>query len=183
MKPIFLDRDGVVSIFTPNDYIKSWKEFSFISGAKEGIARLCAAGFTPFFISNQGGINKGLFSLEDLEEITLRMREEICRAGGDFQKAYYCPHTAEENCSCRKPKTALFLQAAEEYGPIDFSKTFFVGDSDIDVEAGRAIGCRTILVLSGKTRSKEETLSWKNRPDFIFSDLDAAASFIVNFRE
>jgi len=178
MRPVFLDRDGVVSVFTPDDYVKTWEEFAFIPGAVEGLARLRRAGFTIFFISNQGGVNKGLFSMADLDDITGRMREVLRAGGADFERAYYCPHTSEENCSCRKPKPGLFFQAAREYGPIDFSKAFFVGDSDIDVEAGKAAGCRTILVLSGKTKSGEEVLSWKVKPDYIAQNLVSAASII-----
>jgi D-glycero-D-manno-heptose 1,7-bisphosphate phosphatase len=179
MKPVFLDRDGVVSLFTPDDYIKNWGEFSFIPGAIEGLARLRRAGFTIFFISNQGGVNKGLFSMADLDDITGRMRAALLEQGVEFEKAYYCPHTSGEHCACRKPNPGLFFEAGREFGPIDFSTTFLIGDSDIDMEAGNAAGCRTILVLTGRTKSADETSSWNVKPDYIAQDLISAASIIL----
>ncbi|HOM27611.1 MAG TPA: HAD family hydrolase [bacterium] len=180
MRIIFLDRDGVISIFTPDDYIKKWEEFEFIPEGIEGLRILNDAGYKVIIISNQAGVNKGLFTEDDLNEITQNMIEELKKKGIDnILKVYYCIHKKEENCECRKPKTGLFKKAEKELGQIDFSNTFFIGDTDIDVIAGKSIGTKTILVLTGKTKSKEETENWEIKPDYIFKNLKEAAEFIV----
>lgn len=179
MKTIFLDRDGVISIFTPNDYIKNWDEFAFIDGAIEGLKKLYSNGYHLVIISNQSGINKGLFTIEDLQDITQRMKDILKKEGVELAGVYYCVHTAEENCDCRKPKTGLFEKAKKDIGEINFSDTYFIGDSDIDVIAGKNIGVKTILVLTGKTKSVEETENWETKPDFIFDNLKEAANFII----
>lgn len=179
MKTIFLDRDGVISIFTPNDYIKNWGEFAFIDDAIDGLKLLYKNGYRLVIISNQSGINKGLFTIEDLEDITENMENALKKEGVELAGVYYCIHTADENCECRKPKAGLFKKAEEEIGNIDFSETYFIGDSDIDIIAGKNIGARTVLVLTGKTKSAEETETWEIKPDFIFDSLKAAAEFIV----
>ncbi|MCM8771716.1 MAG: HAD-IIIA family hydrolase [Candidatus Omnitrophica bacterium] len=184
MKLVFLDRDGVISIFTPNDYIKKWSEFEFIPEGIEGLKILKSAGYKVIIISNQAGVNKGLFTMDDLNEITENMLEELRKKGIDnILKVYYCIHKKEENCECRKPKIGLFKKAEEDFGKIDFSKTYFIGDSDIDIIAGKNIGTKTILVLTGKTKSKEEVENWEIKPDYIFNDLKEAVKFIVKIEK
>lgn len=184
MKLVFIDRDGVISIFTPNDYIKKWEEFKFIEEGVEGLKILNDAGYKVIIISNQSGVNKGLFTQKDLDEITENMLKELRKKGiNNILKVYYCIHTKEENCNCRKPKTGLFKKAEEEIGKIDFSKTFFIGDSDTDVIAGKNIGAKTILVLTGKTKTEEETEGWEIKPDYIFPSLKEAAEFILRMEE
>ena len=117
--------------------------------------------------------------METLTDITEKMQRILKDSGVNIAKAYYCPHTAEENCDCRKPKTGLFKQADKDFGPIDFSKTFFIGDSSIDIEAGKHIGAKTILVLSGKTKSEEETKEWKYKPDYIAKTLLEAVEIVI----
>jgi len=183
MKIIFLDRDGVISRYTPNDYVKTWREFSFLPHAAAGCKLLTDADYRIVLISNQGGIRKGLFTEDDLADITARMIAELRIRGTDIHRAYYCIHTEEENCSCRKPKTGLFLKAEEELGPLDFSRTFFIGDTEMDVQAGKNTGSKTILVLSGKIRTPEETAAWKIKPDFIAKNLVEAAKIVLKNHE
>ncbi|MCM8809343.1 MAG: HAD-IIIA family hydrolase [Candidatus Omnitrophica bacterium] len=180
MKIVFLDRDGVISIFTPNDYIKKWEEFKFIPEGIDGLKILNDAGYKVIIISNQAGVNKGLFTINDLNEITENMLKELKNKGvNNILKVYYCIHTKEENCECRKPKTGLFKKAEQDFGKIEFSKTYFIGDADIDIIAGKNVGTNTILVLTGKTKSKKEIELWEAKPDYIFDNLKEAAEFIV----
>lgn len=184
MKIVFIDRDGVISILIPNDYIKKWEEFEFIPQGVEGLKILSDAGYKVIIISNQSGVNKGLFTEKDLEKITENMIKELKNKGiENILKVYYCIHTKEENCDCRKPKVGLFKKAEEEFGKIDFSKTFFIGDSDIDVIAGKNIGAKTILVLTGKIRASQETEEWEIKPDYIFPSLKEAAEFILKMED
>ena len=179
VKFVFLDRDGVISDYTPNDYVKTWEEFNFLPSAIDGLKKLVFNCFHVILISNQAGVNKGLLTMETLTDITEKMQMALKDKGINILKVYCCPHATEENCECRKPKTGLFLQADNELGPIDFPKTFFIGDSSIDIEAGKKIGVKTILVLSGKTKSEEETEEWMFKPDYIVRNLLEAAEIVI----
>ncbi len=181
-KIVFLDRDGVISKYYPGDWSKKWEEFSFLPKAKESLKRLTKANYRIVVISNQAGVSKGLFSLKNLRYITKRMKEEVKKSGGKIKKVYYCPHQDEDNCSCRKPKVGLFRKAEKDLGGFNFEKTFFVGDSEVDILAGKNIGTKTILVLSGKTKSREETKGWQKQPDYIATDLFSASEIILNSR-
>ena len=179
MKTVFLDRDGVISIFTPDDYIKNWEEFEFIPEGVEGLKILYNAGYRIIIISNQAGVGKGLFTEDDLNEITENMKRELKKVGVEIYRIYYCIHKKEDNCECRKPKPGLFYKAKEEIGDIDFSKTYFIGDTDIDVIAGKSAGLKTITILTGKTKSEEEVEQWEVKPDYVFPSLKEAAEFII----
>lgn len=179
MKLIFLDRDGVISIFTPQDYVKSWGEFQFIDGAIDGLKKLYSNGYKLVIISNQAGLNRGLFSQEDLDDITKRMKDVLKKEDVELTGTYYCRHTPEENCDCRKPKTGLFKQAEQDIKGINYAEAYFIGDSDIDIIAGKSIGVKTVLVLTGKTKTRDEVNNWQIKPDFIFEDLKTAAEFIT----
>lgn len=179
MRPVFLDRDGVISVFTPDDYVKKWDEFKFIPAAFIGLKKLIENGFDIVIVSNQAGVGKGLFSEEDLQDITKNMFEQLKKHGIDIYRIYYCTHSIEENCNCRKPKTGMIEQFISENGDFERGKTFFVGDADSDVETGIKSGMRTILVLSGKTKSIDEIQSWNFKPEFIAKDIKEAAEIII----
>lgn len=183
-KVIFLDRDGVINkdpaSINKYSYVTKWTEFKFLPGAKRAIKRLTDAGYAIYIISNQAGIAKGYFTLKALKGITKNMLREIEKSNGKIAGVFYCPHRNEDSCGCRKPKAGLFRKALKK-GDIDFRKTFFIGDKIMDVQAGRAIGCRTILVLSGKESIKNKK-NWKFRPDFVKRDLLEAVGWILRKR-
>lgn len=145
---IFLDRDGVINENLPG-HVKSWAEFSFIPEALESIRRLTETGLPIFIVTNQGMINNGQAPLSALEEIHANMLQHIHDAGGRVQQVYYCPHTRDEHCGCRKPEPGMLLAAAEAYD-IDLSQSFMVGDAWTDVQAGLSVGARSIFVLTGR---------------------------------
>ncbi len=180
-KVIFLDRDGVINKdpehINKYMYVTKWEEFKFLPGVKRAIKKLTDSGYSIYIISNQAGISKGYFTKNNLNTVTKKMMKELRKAGGKITAAYYCPHRQEEMCGCRKPKAGLFKKALKR-GRIDFKKTFFIGDNIRDVEAGRAIGCGTILVLSGKTRIKDRK-KWEVTPDYIKRDLSDAVDFVL----
>lgn len=180
-KPIFLDRDGVINKdpggWTKYSYVTNVSEFRLLPGALGAIKRLTEAGYEIIIISNQAGINKGHYTHEALEEITSLMLKEIKNAGGRVSSVNYCPHRIDENCGCRKPRIGLFKKAIHGRS-INFKDTYFIGDGAMDVEAGHAVGCRTILVLSGKTELGEVD-EWKIKPDYIKKDLSEAVDYIL----
>lgn len=179
-KVIFLDRDGVINRDPENlkyQYVTKWKEFKFLPGAKRAIKKLTDASYSIYIISNQAGISKRYFTMKALGTITRNMRKELVKAGGRITDVFYCPHKTEDNCDCRKPKAGLFKKALKG-GAVDFKKAFFIGDNIKDVQAGRAIRCRTLLVLSGKTKSRNSK-GWPAKPDFIKRNLLEAVEFIL----
>jgi len=180
-KFIFLDRDGVINRdpgWVDKDYVASWEEFQFLPGALEAIRKLRDNGYKVVAISNQAGVGRGVYTKEKLDEITGKMLRQIEDSGGEIHSVQYCIHKKEDNCGCRKPKTGLFKKATEGFR-VDFEKTYFIGDTKQDIEAGRNIGANTILVLSGKVKDEKETEGWEIKPDFIKKDLMEAVKFIT----
>ncbi|MEI8176412.1 MAG: HAD-IIIA family hydrolase [Candidatus Omnitrophota bacterium] len=179
-KFIFLDRDGVINRdpgAIGKEYVTSWEEFAFLPGVLESIKELSAHGYRIAVISNQAGVGRGVYSKVALDEITSRMVTVITAAGGTIDSVQYCIHKRDDNCDCRKPKTGSLKKAVGDRA-IDLANSYFIGDSRTDVEAGRALGCKTILVLSGKTKSADETLAWEIKPDAVEAHLLAAVKLI-----
>jgi histidinol-phosphate phosphatase family protein len=145
VKSVFLDRDGVINLGIAGEYVKSWKEFEFLPGAKEALARLRSGGLRLFIVTNQRGVARGQLSLTELDSIHGRMLDELRQANIRIDGIYVCIHD-EEECSCRKPQVGLFLRAHKEFPDIDFTASAVIGDSLSDMEAGTRLGCRTILI-------------------------------------
>lgn len=148
-KAVFLDRDGTINRMLENDYVKTWEEFEFLPGTAEAIRALKAKGYLVIIITNQRGIGKGIMTEEDLGQVHRRMCEELASAGAYIDDIFYCPHNIEDDCSCRKPKPGLLLQAQAKWD-IDLERSFLIGDMDSDIEAGRTVGCATIKLQTDK---------------------------------
>src|SRR5437588_8741763 len=144
---MFLDRDGVINE-NRSDYVKNWSEFRFLPGSREAIAKLTRARHRIVVCSNQAGVAKGCIAPETVEDIHRRMLAEIQGARGIVEKVYYCPHSRDANCNCRKPRPGMLLRASSELG-LDMSDAVFIGDSITDVRAGLAAGIHAVLVLTG----------------------------------
>jgi len=182
---VILDRDGVVN-YDSDEYIKSLEEWQPLPGSIEAIARLSQCGFTVAIATNQSGLGRGLFELEDLEAIHHRINELAQAAGGELAGIFYCPHTPEDLCDCRKPKAGLIDAIERELGT-PARGAWLVGDSLRDLEAGRAKGCQPVLVLTGKGERTREKIAgdaaWSDVR--IYHDLAAAADALImeNFPE
>lgn len=176
---IFLDRDGVINVDSP-DYIKTPDEFHFIDGSREAIALLAAHDFDIILITNQSVINRKTVSPEGLDAIFNKMISGIRQAGGDIKDIFFCPHTPQENCFCRKPAPGLIFQAREKYN-IDLATTWMVGDSAKDILCARNAGChKAVLVQTGNGDKALKTLqSIKQSPDHVVPDLMAAARLVM----
>jgi histidinol-phosphate phosphatase family protein len=174
---VFLDRDGTIN--EEVGYLDDPDRLCLIPGAAEGVRLLNEAGILTIVISNQAGIGRGYFSATTVEAIHERLTEKLARYGARFDAVYYCPHHPNEGCDCRKPKTGMLMQAAREHG-IDMQRAFVVGDKVSDLEAGRRVGCRTVLVLTGYGERARETFNRTNsQPDHISTDLRNAVKWIV----
>ena len=181
-KIVFMDRDGVINAF-PGDgyYVDEVRKFRFLPGAKEAIRSLTETGHTIFVVSNQAGVGRGMMSARMLKSIDGKMSKDLAAAGGKIRKSFYCTHKPDAGCDCRKPGIGLIKQALRlvrktlAHGP----RTFFVGDTDRDIETGHKVGCTTIFVLSGRD-SRRDMLKWNVKPDHTVKDLKAAAAIIQN---
>ncbi|HQP91200.1 MAG TPA: D-glycero-beta-D-manno-heptose 1,7-bisphosphate 7-phosphatase [Candidatus Omnitrophota bacterium] len=177
-KIVFLDRDGVINKY-PGDrnYVTSLKNFKILKGSLEAIARLYKAGYEIFVISNQAGVAKRLYTKKTLDEMTDHLLKEVCAHGGKIKKVYYCLHTEDMKCECRKPKDGM-LKKAVKGKKIDLKSIYFIGDSMRDVKAGKAFGCKTVLVLTGR-ESLKNIKNWDAQPDFVAKNLFFAATNIL----
>jgi D-glycero-D-manno-heptose 1,7-bisphosphate phosphatase len=176
MKLLILDRDGVIN-FDSDHFVKSPAEWKPIPGSLEAIARLTQAGYRVVVASNQSGIGRGLFDMDTLNAIHDKMHHAVNAAGGRIDAIFYCPHAAESDCGCRKPKPGMFERIAGCYN-LDLADTFAVGDSLRDLQAAAAAGARPVLVLSGKgkeTRQKEAV----PEGTLVFEDLAAVAEQLL----
>ena len=178
MNAIFLDRDGVVNEY-PGDgeYVTSWKRFKFINGSKKAIKLLNEHDYDVYIISNQAGVSHGIYKQKTLDLITRNMLVEIKKSGANIKKVLYCTHTKDDNCDCRKPKTGLFVKAVGDLKE-GFREVYFIGDDKRDVETGRNVGCKTILVFSGKSKKKDLD-DWEFLPDGVANNLLEAVKKIV----
>lgn len=144
---ILLDRDGVVNKDSTG-YIKSVDEWEPLAGSMLAIAKLNAAGYRVFIITNQSGIGRGYYSLQDMHDIHKKMHETLKKEGGIIEDVFFCPHAPEEQCKCRKPEPGMLLQCESQYG-VDLSQVSFVGDKLSDLQAAEAVGATPILVKTG----------------------------------
>jgi D-glycero-D-manno-heptose 1,7-bisphosphate phosphatase len=177
-KAVFLDRDGVINQKPPEgDYVTRWEDFHVLPGVAVGVALLNRAGFTVIVVTNQRCIAKGLMTVVELENMHQRMNELLARSGAIIDGAFYCPHEIEPICECRKPAPGMLLKAARLHG-IDLSASWMIGDSDIDIQAGRNAGCKTVRLIEGDEAPKSA-----QRASALKTDADITArSFLEAIR-
>lgn len=162
-KAIFLDRDGTINKYI--GLLRSVDELELIDGVAEAIKKINASGFLCIVVTNQPVIARGEVTVDQLTEIHKKLETELGFAGAYIDGLYYCPHHPHKgykgevvelkvDCECRKPKPGMLIRAAKEFN-IDLSKSFMIGDSESDVKAGLAAGCRSILLNGEGTNHKE----------------------------
>jgi len=187
---VLLDRDGVINelVCFPEigtiDSPLNPDQFRLLPDVAKAIRTLNELGFKVVVVSNQPGIAKGKMTEELFEKVRSRMKKELAKEGAHLDAEYYCLHhpdaVKEEykvNCECRKPKPGLFLKASSELG-IDPSRSFSVGDSLMDIKAGKAAGYKTILIGSMKCDLCKLMDQENARPDFIVGSLINAVDII-----
>jgi D-glycero-D-manno-heptose 1,7-bisphosphate phosphatase len=144
---VLLDRDGVINVDSVN-YVRSVEEWVPLPGSIAAIARLSRAGFTIGIVTNQSGLARGLFDIDALQAMTRELHARTREAGGTIDGVFFCPHGPDDGCGCRKPAPGLLLDACRRFGASS-RDVIVVGDSARDLEAGAAIGARTVLVRTG----------------------------------
>ncbi len=144
-KVIFLDRDGVINI-ERGDYTFKLDDFKFVDGLFKALEKLKKQGFEFIVITNQGGISKGIYSHNDVALLNQYMRKQFLLNHIQLLDIYYCPHHNDiENCICRKPKSLLLEKAIAKYA-INPNSSFFIGDSERDIESAQKVGVKGIKV-------------------------------------
>lgn len=156
-KAVFLDRDGTLNRYI--GFLRSPEELELLPGVGEAVRRINASGYLAILVTNQPVIARGEVTVEGLREIHNKLETLLGKEGAYLDAIYYCPHHPHSgfpgeikelkfDCACRKPKPGLLLQAAEDYH-IDLTSSIMVGDRESDILAGKAAGCRTVLLGEG----------------------------------
>jgi len=183
-KAVFLDRDGTLN--EEMGYINHASRFRLYPFVPEALSIFKECGFKLIIVTNQSGIARGYFTEELLKEIHDFMHESLAESSIEVDAVYYCPHHPDadiemykKDCGCRKPKPGMIEKAKQEFN-IDLSSSFMIGDRWKDVEFGKQLGLKTIMVLTGygKGEYTYQRNAWPGRPDHICENLLEAANYI-----
>jgi len=152
-KALFLDRDGVINI--DYGYVSKPEDFEFIDGVLDFIRNVQKKGYLPIIVTNQSGIGRGYYSLEDFKKLTAWMLDNMRQVGIkiDSSQVFYCPHSPEAGCSCRKPMPGMLLEAKKRFN-IDMKNSWMIGDKPSDIKAAKSAGVRNCY-LTEKNRKLE----------------------------
>lgn len=148
MKLVIIDRDGTINE-DRDDYVKSVDEWVPIPGSLEAIARLNHAGWQVVVATNQSGLGRGLFDMAALNAMHARLHHAVARLGGRIEAVFFCPHTPDDGCDCRKPQPGLFHAIAQRFG-VNLAGVPMVGDMPRDLLAGASVGCLPHLLRTGQ---------------------------------
>ncbi len=171
-KAVFLDRDGTIAQDVP--YCRSPDDFELLPTVPQAIKLLNDNAFKVAVITNQSGIARGYFTEETLAQIHQKVRDELAKHGAHVDAIYYCPHHPDDGCDCRKPGTALFHKAAKDLN-IDFKTSYVIGDMQMDIDAGKALGCKTVLVTTGP-KGRNNVV---DPPHYVAPSLFSASKWII----
>ena len=154
-KVVFLDRDGVINI--EKNYLYKIEDFEFINGVFSSLTYLQNLGYKFIIITNQSGIGRGYYTIEQYNKLTIWMKEQFKLNGINISGVFCCPHSPNENCNCRKPKIDMIIQASKILD-IDYKNSWLIGDKDSDIQtAYNANIPNTIQVETGHNFDKEKS--------------------------
>jgi len=170
---VVLDRDG--TIIVDHDYLSDPRQIELLPGAVRGLRLLLKMGLGLVVLTNQSAVGRGFFDEAQLDLVHRQLRELLKAEGVQVEGIYFCPHTPEDNCSCRKPNPGLIERAAKELD-FDLQASFVVGDKPADIEMGRRVRATTFLVRTGY--GSESVSDPTVNPDYVVDDLWVAAQMI-----
>jgi len=173
---VFLDRDGTIT--EDVHYCRRPEDVRLLPDAAKAIALLNGVGMPVVVVTNQSGIARAYFDWQTLHAIHEELQRALARQHARVDAIYVCPHHPDDGCACRKPRPGLFLRAAADLG-LELSSSYMVGDHSVDILAGRACGCKTVLVETGPVPPERHS-SGGAIPDVRTRDLYTAAQWIVN---
>jgi D-glycero-D-manno-heptose 1,7-bisphosphate phosphatase len=163
---VLLDRDG--TIIQERDYLTDPRQIEFIPGAVQGLRRLSELGLKLVVVTNQSAVGRGYLDRAGLDKIHQKLRLLLQAEGVRLDGIYFCPHTPDDACSCRKPRPGLIERASKELF-FDPKTSFVIGDKACDIEMGRNVGATTLLVRTGY--GAQVTSDGTVSPEYIVNDL------------
>ncbi|MBA3944278.1 MAG: D-glycero-beta-D-manno-heptose 1,7-bisphosphate 7-phosphatase [Herpetosiphonaceae bacterium] len=174
---VFLDRDGTINVEV--NYLHRADDVELIPGVGQAIAQLNRAGLLVVVVTNQAGIARGFYDVSDVAAVHAHMTMLLQQHGAQIDGWYFCPHHPDFTpaCSCRKPLPGMLLQAASDL-KIDLRASWMIGDTQGDIEAGKAAGCRSILVRTGYGEKTALELEKQGVLEIV-ADLPAAVGVIL----
>ena len=174
-RAVFLDRDGV--LMEDANYVGQVERVRLIPGTPAALARLQAAGFRLFVVTNQSGVARGYFSRAAVDQIHRHLDECFQQHGVTIDHYYICPHHPDDQCECRKPSPKFLIKAGQTYR-LNLAACYMVGDRTSDIETGLRAGTQTILVLTGagrETFARAEVL-----PTHVSANISESADWILS---
>ena len=154
VKLVILGRDGILNEYR-DDHVKAPHEWHPIDGALEAVARLNHAGWHTVVATNQSGIGRGMIDMASVNAVHAHMNRELMSVGGRVDAVFFCPHTPEDQCDCRKPLPGLMREIGKRYG-IDLRMVPMVADTLRDLQAAHASGCEPHLIRTGRAQQLSE---------------------------
>ena len=148
VKLVILGRDGILNEFR-DDHVKAPDEWFPVPGALEAVSRLNHSGWHVVVATNQSGIGRGMIDMASVNAVHAHMNKQLMAVGGRVDAVFFCPHTPEDLCDCRKPLPGLIRDIGKRYG-IDLKQVPMVGDTLRDLQAAHAAGCEPHLILGGR---------------------------------
>jgi len=176
-RAIFLDRDG--TLIEEKNYLRRPEDVVILPGAGAALGRLSGAGFRLFIVSNQSGVGRGFFTLDDVAKVNARLAADLARDGVRFDKIYIAPEAPDQPSRGRKPSPQFLFDARDEFG-VRLEESYFVGDKLIDLECGWSAGVKkSILVRTGYGRELEKSGHPRLAGALVVDDFAAAAEWIL----
>lgn len=172
-KVAFLDRDGTLNV--DHGYVHKVEDWEFNDRAPEALKKLQDAGFALAVVTNQSGIGRGYYTVEDMKKVHEHMVQELAKHGVKIDAIAYCDHDPDAACDCRKPAPGMAKQIEEQLGDIDYANSWMIGDKEADVLFGEAIGTKTVLI-----NSKYWGSDMGIKPDIVVDSLYEVAGEMVS---
>ena len=184
---VFIDRDGTIN--REVNYLHKIEDLEILPGVAEGIEKLNKSGFTVIILTNQSGIARGYYGIDDMNNINNEIIRRLEKNEAKIDAIYFCPHHPNgkvseftKKCNCRKPEPGLYLEAANDFD-IDFKNSYAIGDKIRDLEPAKKLGGRGILVKTGHGKKElQEKEKWGVTPDYIADDLLEAVQWLLEIQ-
>lgn len=170
-KVLILDRDG--TLIVEKNYLHDPEQVELIPGSAEALSELSNQGYHFFVLTNQSGVGRGYFTLEQVESVHSKIDQLLLEYKVKIEKYYIAPESPTEPSTRRKPETGMLLEAAAEFGFIP-SSVIVIGDKPADIELGKRVGAKTVLVLSGYGKESQTQC----QPDHVIEDLSKILAII-----
>lgn len=174
-KALFLDRDGVIIKYVP--YLSKPEQVEIPENAGFALKKWQDAGYVLTIFTNQSGVARGYFTINDVQKIHKKILAEYAQFGVNFQEILICPHQPSDNCICRKPSPYLLKKYVQENN-INLKKSFFFGDAPSDIECAINAGCQPVLLLTGRGKETVFNLDKYNLRIPVFNNLKNTVSLL-----